>query len=343
MKLLVSIIVPIYKVPENFLRKCIESLINQTLKEIEIILVDDGSPDDCGIICDEYSKSDSRIKVIHKQNNGLSAARNTGVYAATGEWITFVDGDDWVDREMCEEAINVIDSETNVVFWNHVKEYNNRSLEYRFMKDIDKKIFVGDECKILQVKMLDYSSHISTAYAKLINRNFLLKSGIMHDEKLRQGAEGIDFNLHLFEKVNKAVFINRLFYHYVFNGESISVKHDEKNHYYVIRCFQKIRTFIDKSDNKENLLKKYYQRLIYVLIAIAINGYFSPVNKESYKEKVEKYIKILDLEIFQEAIEKANINNLSLERKITIELIKKRWFVLVNIIAYLRYKQLTSK
>ena len=92
---LISIIIPIYKVPEKYLRKCIESAKKQTLKEIEIILIDDESPDDCGRICDEYAQDDKRIRVIHQKNKGLCGARNSGVREARSKWITFVDGDDW--------------------------------------------------------------------------------------------------------------------------------------------------------------------------------------------------------------------------------------------------------
>ena len=98
---LVSIIIPIYKVPEHFLVQCIESTIAQTLENIEILLVDDGSPDQCGEICDLYANQDKRIKVLHKKNGGLSSARNYGCKAATGKWIMFVDGDDWIEPEMC--------------------------------------------------------------------------------------------------------------------------------------------------------------------------------------------------------------------------------------------------
>ena len=96
----VSIIVPVYKVPEQYLRKCIESTIAQTLENIEILLVDDGSPDQCGKICDEYAEKDNRIQVLHKKNGGLSSARNYGCKAAQGKWIMFVDGDDWIEPDM---------------------------------------------------------------------------------------------------------------------------------------------------------------------------------------------------------------------------------------------------
>jgi glycosyltransferase involved in cell wall biosynthesis len=105
----ISIIIPIYKV-EAFLRKCIESVINQTYRYLEIILVDDGSPDGCPEICDEYAAKDHRVKVVHKENGGISSARNAGIELASGEYIGFVDGDDWVELDMyetlCKRAIS---------------------------------------------------------------------------------------------------------------------------------------------------------------------------------------------------------------------------------------------
>lgn len=95
----VSIVVPIYKV-EKYIDRCLDSLLNQTLKDIEIILVDDGSPDNCPKICDEYVQKDARVRVIHKQNEGLGYARNSGMDVAAGEYIAFVDSDDFVDVKM---------------------------------------------------------------------------------------------------------------------------------------------------------------------------------------------------------------------------------------------------
>lgn len=97
----ISVIVPIYKV-ENYLERCVNSIRNQTYKNLEILLVDDGSPDRCGEMCDSYAKEDARITVIHKENGGLSDARNVGIEASTGEYLAFVDSDDWLDPDMLE-------------------------------------------------------------------------------------------------------------------------------------------------------------------------------------------------------------------------------------------------
>ena len=93
---LISVIVPVYKV-EKYLHRCVDSILNQTYRNLEIILVDDGSPDNCGAICDEYAAKDNRIRVIHQENTGVSAARNAGLEACTGEYVAFVDSDDYVD------------------------------------------------------------------------------------------------------------------------------------------------------------------------------------------------------------------------------------------------------
>lgn len=112
-KPLISIIIPIYKV-EKYLDQCVASIVNQTYKNLEIILVDDGSPDKCPQKCDEWALRDNRIKVIHKENGGLSSARNAGIKSASGDYIGFIDSDDWADESMYEKLINGFKSNLNV-------------------------------------------------------------------------------------------------------------------------------------------------------------------------------------------------------------------------------------
>lgn len=107
---LISIIVPVYKV-EKYLDKCVESIVEQTYKNLEIILVDDGSPDNCPAMCDEWAKKDSRIKVIHKKNGGLSSARNAGLDGCTGDYIYFLDSDDYIADNCIEMLFNAIVSD----------------------------------------------------------------------------------------------------------------------------------------------------------------------------------------------------------------------------------------
>jgi len=117
----ISIIVPVYNV-ERYIRKCVKSLINQTYKNIEIILVNDGSPDNCGQICDDFAREDRRIVVIHKENGGLCSARNAGLSVATGKYIGFVDSDDWIRADMYEYLyINAKSHDADIACCNYYR------------------------------------------------------------------------------------------------------------------------------------------------------------------------------------------------------------------------------
>lgn len=124
----ISVIVPVYNV-ENYLSRCVDSLLNQTLRDIEIILVDDGSPDKCPEMCDEYAKMDNRVHVIHKENGGLSSARNEGLKYIKGEYYMFVDSDDWIDTETCKVCYEeIIASESDCLMFSYTKEFGNHSI-----------------------------------------------------------------------------------------------------------------------------------------------------------------------------------------------------------------------
>ena len=125
MNSLISVIVPIYNV-EKYLDRCVESIINQTYKNLEIILVDDGSPDNCTQMCDDYAKKDSRIRVVHKENGGLSDARNAGMEVATGEYVSFIDSDDYISLDFYETLFQtMIDNDSDIVECSVVKFYEN--------------------------------------------------------------------------------------------------------------------------------------------------------------------------------------------------------------------------
>lgn len=125
-----SIIVPVYKIQEAYLRQCIDSLRTQTLKDIEIILIDDGSPDSCGEICDAYAREDTRIRVIHQENQGVSVARNVGLDIAQGKWLTFVDADDWLELDALERLVDAAERlDVQVLCFGGYHEWQNHREE----------------------------------------------------------------------------------------------------------------------------------------------------------------------------------------------------------------------
>jgi glycosyltransferase involved in cell wall biosynthesis len=213
----ISIIVPVYNV-ENYINKCIESLIAQTLSDIEIILVNDGSTDKSGNICNDYAAVDNRIIVIHQMNKGVSAARNKGIEAATGEWITFVDADDWVDSSMCELVYGYAKKyDVDLVMWNHYWNYPEKEvLTTMFEEEI--KFFQKDQIQDIQRIIIEsYSSNgnlVSNAtfvWCKLWNREIINRlSDYWFNINLKWG-EDQDFNLRLLEKTSKIIFINKIY------------------------------------------------------------------------------------------------------------------------------------
>lgn len=132
----ISIIVPVYDV-ELYLQRCLDSIVNQTYQNLEIILVDDGSPDNCGIICDRYAAQDKRIKVIHQSNMGLSAARNKGLDTATGNYIGFVDSDDWIETDMFEYMLNnAMKYHADIVVCGRTEVYHNHQCHIAWKQEI---------------------------------------------------------------------------------------------------------------------------------------------------------------------------------------------------------------
>ena len=335
----VSVIIPVYKVPEKMLRTCIESVIKQTHKNIEIILIDDGSPDNCGVICDEYAQKDDRVNVIHKVNEGLSEARNTGVRNSNGKWIMFVDGDDWIESDMCQVMFeNAEKDSVQLVICGISKDYGSAKEEYKFYLE-DNKVYSNDECRWLQEQLLVYNGNIAVAYSKLILKEFIFEYDVFHNKNLKQGAEGLEFNLRLFENINKVKFINKPFYHYVYNDMSISASHNEKNHELVVKCFDKINEFVKLSANSEKLSHWFDNRLLYVIITTAISGYFNPTNLESYKEKKRKYKEYLSKPIIKKAMKTKNKKGLSKQRLIVLWMIKNKQFWMLDIMGKIRKMQ----
>ena len=335
----VSIVVPVYNVPESALRKCLESTINQTMKEVEVLVIYDGSTDHSGLICDEYAASDNRIRVIHKENGGLSAARNTGYEKARGEWITFLDSDDWIAPATCEKTYNLgNENDVDIVIFGTVQEFEHYTNPFKYHFE-NGRVFRGEECKQLQCEILNFTGNIATAWAKLIRKSVLDKNQIEHNAGLRQGSEGIEFNVRLFEKIESAVFTDEIFYHYIFNPNSISAKHDEKNHQFVIKCFEEIQRQIEKSNNRDALERLFYNRFAYVVVAAAISGYFSPINPEQYADRKKSFKRYLKNRLVRETLDKCDRQQLGNQRKVILKLIDLKMWIVIQALAIVRYKQ----
>lgn len=292
-----------------------------------------------GKICDEYADKDDRIKVIHKDNDGLSAARNAGAKIANGEWITFVDGDDWLDYNTCEiiyKKLNKI--EVDVALFGAIR--NNEKVEEKFQYKFSNTTYFDKKgCENLQIEILDFNANLSSQWAKFYKRDFIKKNNLYNIESLKQGAEGIEFNIRVFGKAEKAIFINEFLYHYRYNENSISSHSTNENNFLILECFKKIRETLKNNDNYNKVLPLYYNRLLYVIVTTAISGYFNPSNKETYKDKKRGFKNYLKDSLVKETLKSANLKGIEPARQMIIICIKLRLFWCVNIMAKIRKKQ----
>lgn len=225
----VSIIVPIYNV-EKYLDRCMQTLINQTLQDIEIIMVDDGSPDNCPKLCDDYAKKDNRIKVIHKKNGGLSDARNAGLNIATGEYVAFIDSDDFTSKEAYETLYNKA-KETNAdIVYAGFTMHNSDGTENKCF--VLNQTWEGkDIIPFIKSMIFDTKPDIDTIWMSVWNgiykRNIIEKNNIRFLSEREYLSEDILFHTMLIPLCKKIVCIPYTFYHYCYNG--ISLTHSSFN------------------------------------------------------------------------------------------------------------------
>lgn len=222
----VSIIVPVFKV-EQYIHRCIESLFAQTLTDIEIILVDDGSPDQCPDICDAYAAHDQRIKVVHKKNGGLSSARNAGMQVATGTYIGFVDSDDTVAPDMYEKLFSIMETEkVDFVMCDYIRVPSTGSSYLKTLdiraghytkQDIRTDIFPN----LIMGKYLDYGPLLSVWHC-LYRSEFLSRNQLLFDEEVRWSEDNI-FSAFVGYHANSFYYLKgEGLYHYYQNPGTIT-------------------------------------------------------------------------------------------------------------------------
>lgn len=332
---LISIIIPVYNV-EQFLEKCLDSVITQTYTNLEIIVVDDGSPDSCPKICDQYAKKDKRIKVIHQNNKGLSGARNTGVKNCTSEWYMFVDGDDYIYADAIETLVKEIEPNIDLICTKTIGASSVENISsYPY---IDKKVYKTEkDLYYLKCSILDLNGNNSSSCGKLYSKKFTDKFKLFHNEELKQGAEDLEFNFRVFSKARKIKMLQYKFYQCVYNSHSITRSFNIENEYLKIKCFRSIKQYIPNNDFY--MLEKFNNRFCYSIINSAISGFFNPKNNLSFSEQKRQFKAFINIDILKEALLYKNIKTFDNERKITIFLIEHNFFIIIKLLAHIRYYQ----
>lgn len=235
-----SVIIPVYNV-EKYLDRCISSVTKQTYKEFEIILINDGSKDNSGTICDEYAKKDKRIKVIHQENAGVSTARNVGIKNAFGDYIIFVDSDDFIEINMLEKLNNIIEkNQVDCVIYN----LNNI---------IDSGFIAEEELIDCMIKLIK-SEIVNSPCNKVYKRNIIEEYNIQFDKKIEIG-EDLLFNIIYLSKIKNIYFLNCKLYNYIKeNNNSLTKKYKENKYKQLMFVDNKMKKYL-KIYNNETLLE----------------------------------------------------------------------------------------
>lgn len=249
----ISIIVPIYNV-EKYLEKCISSLLNQTFSDFELILVNDGSPDNCGKICDSFKEKDSRIKVLHLENGGVCRARNKGMEIASGDFYAFVDSDDWVEENYIKDFAEHIEDDETVIIQNAIRDKNDVS-DFNFFGFEDESFILEEDFATMITKNIYYLPQ-GFPWNKLYSRKIIETNNLKFDPAIKLGDDE-KWNFEYFRYTKKAVFVSRANYHYQYNPSSIS---NQARPFERELLRYKFRTeyfnFVIKNYKQKDLLKK---------------------------------------------------------------------------------------
>lgn len=296
----ISIIVPVYNA-EKYLEECLDSLVNQTYYNIEIILVDDGSKDSSGLICDKYSEKYEIVKVFHIENSGVSYARNFGIKKSSGQWITFVDSDDVITQDYCDSMISSANNNVDLVIGRTISFVGNdikNTIDDGFKgdkincfstkeekKELYKSVFIDNR------KFIKFP-HISTCSAKLFRKRLLSDFNIQYDLNMYLYEDAF-FNVQVINSANKIIIIDKAIYYYRDNQNSSSNSFKEniiKQYDYAYKVFLdffkeinlSIEEYIDyfKVKNLNTIFTNYYKSNSY-------NSNFMKCILDKYKEALK--------------------------------------------------------
>ncbi len=340
---LVTVVLPIYKV-EKYLDRCIESVVAQSYEKLEIILVDDGSPDSCGEICDGWAQRDPRIRVIHKQNAGLGMARNTGIDNARGEYILFFDSDDYVERDTVEVLYNTATATgAELVLFGYSKVSREGQITETQVPSTEKALYCGREVREIVLPAL-FGPHpetgksyglLTSACTCMYAAELLRKSGwhfVSEREYLSEDAFSL---LTLYANVESVAVVPRAFYHYCVNDSSLSHSFRSDRLSSNLFLYKESIALCDKNAYPQAVKTQ----VAYFVLSNLIGGMKSFVCAELPLSERYGYIReIVRSPGFQKILEEANKKGDSPMRKILLAAAKMRLSPLVYALVALKRK-----
>lgn len=316
----ISVIVPVYNV-EKYIGRLIDSLINQTLKNIELILVDDGSPDRCGAICDAYAAKDKRIKVIHKPNGGVGAARNDGLDAATGEWVLFCDSDDWLETDALEKlaeageraGADVVFGDVNLAYETCVKPapFYRQEFVTEDREQID-QLIAADFCRAYCFDAPEGGPAFGYGgpWNKLVRRRLLLENNIRFDLRVKGIFDDIIYTAYIFATAKRIAYKHVMVYNY--RQLPTSITQTYKANLLEIDCaiFTAWQEFMQRYGRNGQFLKPYYACVIRRLDNALGRYFFHAKNMKALSVQLSELKTLMHEEPYKTAIQCADKHKL---------------------------------
>ena len=334
----ISVVVPVYNV-EMYLERCVESIRNQTLKELEIILVDDGSPDNSPAICDRYASVDSRVKVIHKENGGLGMACNSGLDVAAGEFIAFCDSDDWLDPTMYESMYEMAKKYDADMVFSGIRQVDENGHEYPMAEADELKIYVNrQEVESFAMDMIASAPSVRierrvpmSAKIVLYSRCFLQNNGIRFESERQFITEDLLFNLDCLSCAGTVVEMPRTFYNYYVNTASLSraIRKDR---------FDKIKTVFMQLSERYSFECPEFNTRCYRLLSGFTRVALCQIGRAeiSFRERRELIRRICKDPVWEEFHRSYPINEMLMSHRLFQNLIRHKLYIPILLIGRLK-------
>ena len=321
---LFSIILAIYNV-ESYLDRCIQSILSQNFSDYEMILVDDGSTDGSAQICDRYADRYDNIRVVHKENGGLSSARNAGMDIAEGDYIWWIDSDDWADKQSLSvlyEAVKV--DRPDIVKFNHIRVTDREMLVVS--SAVPGKYIQGNQIELLlKQALIGSSKYILSAWSHLYKREFLQKEGLRFVSEREVGSEDYLFNLEALLKTSQITVLNDMLYYYELRSGSLSQKYKENASQKYTTLYQQLKSFFDLAGVLgvyERAINRFYAW--HLIHGICISNEYILSEKHSKAEARKNMQMLLSLPELQQAIRRIDATGLSWKQKTHLHAMKYR-------------------
>lgn len=326
----ISVIVPVYNTDETYLQNCINSILSQSHQDIELILINDGSTNGAPLLCQNAAQNDSRVLYLTQENAGVSVARNNGLDHATGEYVIFCDGDDFLSDGIIKTLVSAVDNDASmadkdIIFFGYVTSYTNREIS-RVLNSPDMSVFKPEalELAILRGDKRLGPVEVGAPWGKFIKRSVIENGNIRFTPGLRKGQDTV-FSLHLLSRCKSASYLPVAGYHYRMSTQSISHRFNPEIVDIMEKTLNAYQGFVD-SENKDEEFKDAVKRKYFgVLCGEYIELYLGNKNNpDSFSKRAKQFGALADKEPYSSVINSLDISNMKGLSALELRLIRKK-------------------